>query len=466
MALTTAQQKRLKELKSINSPIDSQIKEMTELNRKKRVNTRGPQIKRRAVKPSPTPVPIGKKTGPYVSPVTPDRKGTVTNTEQRRRDNNSNTIPSMRAKQKANRERKAKEESIAKKKSLKLKPTIVPKKRIIKSTVSEVPTGKKTGEFKSKSKPAPNTFTSILASLKKIFSSNKSPTTAQIKKALPSDGTYTKKQMEDFKKGLEPSNKVKPLSDRFPKNTKMTNELERQKNEKEKKNKKEPTVVPPTTSVSKKVTNKEFVNNMKKVIEAIPKNSPIKKSNFLNIRPGRKPKLKPKLNPPKKIVVKDSSKNLNVPDYTPKGNKETYNRLKQRNDLDSGLSEFIKQRSSGNFDKGLATFNPGMMEKGLAALGGGKERDALTSAEDSYFTELLGKRDDVNGLSDSEKDYVKNFRAKKGGKVIAKKKGSKVIAKKKGSKVMPKKKGGTVYRRGGGKALRGFGKATYSNKPY
>ena len=32
---------------------------------------------------------------------------------------------------------------------------------------------------------------------------------------------------------------------------------------------------------------------------------------------------------------------------------------------------------------------------------------------------------------------------------------------------MPKKKkGGTVYRRGGGKALRGFGKATYSNKMY
>ena len=29
-----------------------------------------------------------------------------------------------------------------------------------------------------------------------------------------------------------------------------------------------------------------------------------------------------------------------------------------------------------------------------------------------------------------------------------------------------KKKGGTVYRRGGGKALRGMGKATYSNKPY
>jgi LysM repeat protein len=33
---------------------------------------------------------------------------------------------------------------------------------------------------------------------------------------------------------------------------------------------------------------------------------------------------------------------------------------------------------------------------------------------------------------------------------------------------MTKKKmgGGKVYRRGGGKALRGFGKATYSNKPY
>ena len=33
-----------------------------------------------------------------------------------------------------------------------------------------------------------------------------------------------------------------------------------------------------------------------------------------------------------------------------------------------------------------------------------------------------------------------------------------------GGKVTPRKK--TVFRRGGGKALRGFGKATYSNKMY
>ena len=36
-------------------------------------------------------------------------------------------------------------------------------------------------------------------------------------------------------------------------------------------------------------------------------------------------------------------------------------------------------------------------------------------------------------------------------------------------KMMPKKKkmgGGKVFRRGGGQALRGFGKATYSNKMY
>ena len=33
-------------------------------------------------------------------------------------------------------------------------------------------------------------------------------------------------------------------------------------------------------------------------------------------------------------------------------------------------------------------------------------------------------------------------------------------------KAQKKKSGGTVFRRGGGKALRGFGKATYSNKLY
>ena len=45
-----------------------------------------------------------------------------------------------------------------------------------------------------------------------------------------------------------------------------------------------------------------------------------------------------------------------------------------------------------------------------------------------------------------------------------KKYGGKVVKRNMGGKVTPRKK--TVFRRGGGKALRGFGKATYSNKMY
>ena len=51
---------------------------------------------------------------------------------------------------------------------------------------------------------------------------------------------------------------------------------------------------------------------------------------------------------------------------------------------------------------------------------------------------------------------------KAGGKVSKKKGG--MIKRSMGGPAKPKKK--TVFRRGGGKALRGFGKATYSNKMY
>ena len=57
---------------------------------------------------------------------------------------------------------------------------------------------------------------------------------------------------------------------------------------------------------------------------------------------------------------------------------------------------------------------------------------------------------------------MKTLYNKKGG-MVKRKYGGK-IKRNMGGKVATKKK--TVFRRGGGQALRGFGKATYSNKMY
>ena len=70
-------------------------------------------------------------------------------------------------------------------------------------------------------------------------------------------------------------------------------------------------------------------------------------------------------------------------------------------------------------------------------------------------------------LNDSQRDYIGK---RKGGKV-SKKKGGMVkrsyggkVKRNMGGMVSPRKK--VVFRRGGGRALRGMGKAIYSNKMY
>ena len=88
--------------------------------------------------------------------------------------------------------------------------------------------------------------------------------------------------------------------------------------------------------------------------------------------------------------------------------------------IPSILNKFVKTR--GGWDK----FGTGMIEKGMAKLGGGKARDAVTKAEDALYTELLNKRssDDPNeALTSSEKSFMDKIESrKKGGKVRKKKK--------------------------------------------
>ena len=91
--------------------------------------------------------------------------------------------------------------------------------------------------------------------------------------------------------------------------------------------------------------------------------------------------------------------------------------------IPSILNKFVK--TSGGWDK----FAPGKIEKGFAKIGGGKARDAITSAEDALYTKLLKKRnsdDPTETLTSSEQNWFDNFRKpesrKKGGKVRKKKK--------------------------------------------
>ena len=493
MALTTAQQKRLKELKSINSPVASQRKEMTELNRQKGANPRGPQTKKRIIKPIVGKVPTGKKTGEFKSSPTLGRL------KLRGKNSDSKLTTQQRLDRGFAKTKKVKENITPEKRKqldnitdnvltgLTFLPIVGGGARILSAIAKNGKRVYKVGKNIFKSKATATQAAKKLKPTKKL----KSAVSKTRPKLLNSNAA--KKDAEAAAKKLKPTKKLKSATSKTrtsPLNSnaagtakpkvsvtagtaKPINNSSTLGRKVTRNRATSPTRTPPPKSST---ANTTAANTTRKRSSLIPfvagagtgagaayllsnnnssdnkaqanSNSNSKnKSKLLNITPGRKP------NPPASQKTKDSKLANSFPDGL-------------GSSIDDGLSKFIKQRSYGNFDKGLATFNPGMMEKGLAALGGGKERDALTSAEDSYFTELLGKRDDVNGLSDSEKDYIKNFRKKKGGKVIAKKKGSKVIAKKKGSKVMPKKKGGTVYRRGGGKALRGFGKATYSNKPY
>ena len=513
MALTTAQQKRLKELKSINSPVASQRKEMTELNRQKGANPRGPQTKKRIIKPIVGKVPTGKKTGEFKSSPTLGRL------KLRGKNSDSKLTTQQRLDRGFAKTKKVKENITPEKRKqldnitdnvltgLTFLPIVGGGARILSAIAKNGKRVYKVGKniFKSKAtatqaakklKPTKKLKSAVSKTRPKLLNSNaakkdaeaaakklkptkklKSATSKTRTSPLNSNAAGTAKPKVSVTAGTaKPKVSVtagtaKPINNSSTLGRKVTRNRATS-----------PTRTPPPKSSTAKTTAANTTKKRSRVIpfvagagtgagaayllsnnnssdnkaQANSNSNSKNKSKLLNITPGRKP------NPPASQKTKDSKLANSFPDGL-------------GSSIDDGLSKFIKQRSYGNFDKGLATFNPGMMEKGLAGLGGGKERDALTSAEDSYFTELLGKRDDVNGLSDSEKDYVKNFRAKKGGKVIAKKKGSKVIAKKKGgkviakkkgSKVMPKKKGGTVYRRGGGKALRGFGKATYSNKPY
>jgi hypothetical protein len=108
------------------------------------------------------------------------------------------------------------------------------------------------------------------------------------------------------------------------------------------------------------------------------------------------------------------------------------------------------------------TFEDKLRDKFIKGRGG---RDAFKSDKqiDSAFeSELMEMREGADaGFSyQDQKDYEKVMDER-----AAKRKSGGQVKRKYGGKVK-RKSGGKVFRRGGGQALRGFGKATYSNKMY
>jgi len=103
---------------------------------------------------------------------------------------------------------------------------------------------------------------------------------------------------------------------------------------------------------------------------------------------------------------------------------------------------------------------------------GGKDAFKSDKQIDSLFVnEMLDMREGSEGNSgfglDDQNTYEKIIaerKSRKAGGKVSKKVGGKVVKRNMGGSAKPRKK--TVFRRGGGKALRGFGKATYSNKMY
>ena len=84
------------------------------------------------------------------------------------------------------------------------------------------------------------------------------------------------------------------------------------------------------------------------------------------------------------------------------------------------------------------------------------------SGPDDYSTGIR-KYETPFGKLEVDSTPIEDREDRKAGGKVSKKKGG-MIKRSMGGSAKPRKK--AVFRRGGGKALRGFGKATYSNKMY
>tara|TARA_R110000823_G_scaffold315296_1_gene446507 strand:- start:19 stop:1605 length:1587 start_codon:yes stop_codon:yes gene_type:complete len=528
MALTVEQEKELKKLKTINSPVPSQKKRIRQLQQLKRTE-------RTVIPTGPKVVPITDKypSGKFAGPSTkktkekkkplfklkPDRQTTA----KQRMDK---VDASLKLKKKPI---KIKNKPINKrilesttgsvnlpKKRLEQVPTDPPKKKKLISSVRKPKLGTKTGPYKAPKPQEKSTF-DLLKMLRKVFSPNETISTDKIKKALP-DKTTTK-QIKSLQAALKPTVKAepKPIVKAKPKNR-----LEILKNI----GKTKPKVKVTDKGIKQRQTLSKSGKDMGKAIgKGIKQRQTLSKSGKdmgkaigegIKQRQDKKPIDKKKVLPKAPVVTKkDDRKSPGHPSIRDKasvakppkidftaGDKIRKERKIPKGVMDDGQkynpddvlgrNKAFQDWAKNNKSK-LTGMNENFFEKGLAKIGGGKIRSNLRSSLDGFYSHLMDKRNSLEGLTESEESFVKNTR-KKGGKVGKKKKKTKqgyksrknesiaMRVKKKRTKKQLKSsrnesygkwgkgkgkgKVNKVFRRGGGKALRGFGNATYSNKLY
>ena len=242
---------------------------------------------------------------------------------------------------------------------------------------------------------------SILSKLKRMFDPKERITSTKIKKNLPKDETYSKKQIEQLRVALTPSDKRKS-----PGHPSIRA--------------KAPVVKKKVTSIGKKKLN---ANELEKLNKIKPR--------------GPKPTQPAKITSKRTQDEKDAGAGKftgKTPGYTPRGNKESMNRTKETKKAAPKKESFLGfEKVSG--PKGMF-IAPAGVRKMKTPFGGTIEVDSTP---------------------------IKDREDRKAGGKVSKKKGG-MIKRSMGGPAKPRKK--TVFRRGGGKALRGFGKATYSNKMY
>jgi hypothetical protein len=196
---------------------------------------------------------------------------------------------------------------------------------------------------------------------------------------------------------------------------------------------------------------------------------------YLGTNTSSKPKIKPyvKPKPPvmksNKIVKEEMKRQENVKSKNQENvkSKNKVNKRKPPTTQEKRLSKIAskniadtnKKQSSNRI--AVPSISSSKRPASIIA-GSGKGLGTLSEIASKYGTtikELMKANKDI-----TDADKIQKGQKIKLGKVVKNRKS--VYQKKSGGPVVKKMGGGKVFRRGGGQALRGFGKATYSNKMY
>ena len=230
-------------------------------------------------------------------------------------------------------------------------------------------------------------------------------TSTKIKKNLPKDETYSKKQVEQLRVALTPSDKRKS-----PGHPSIRA--------------KAPVVKKKATSTGNKKLNANELEKLKKI----------------------KPR-GPKPNQPAKITSK-----------------------RTQAEKDAGAGKFTGGgRTKAEKDAGAGKFTGGKKTKETKKAAPKKESflgfEKISGPKGIFLgpTGVRKMKTPFGGTIELDSTPIEDREDRKAGGKVSKKKGG-MIKRSMGGSAKPRKK--AVFRRGGGKALRGFGKATYSNKMY